>query len=68
MSFGFVLSLPAENWRLTEVQRDSRGHIIHSVELDAESAQDVLNALQAAVFTGELPECSLQVRKQGPLM
>jgi hypothetical protein len=49
----------AENWRYV---RDSKGRITHTVDIQADSAQDVLNALQAAIFTGKLPECSLQVR------
>lgn len=34
----------------------------HVVELQTENAQEVLDALQSAVFTGKLPACSYKVR------
>lgn len=35
--------------------------MVHVVDLDAYNAQEVLDALQSAVFAGKLPECSWKV-------
>jgi hypothetical protein len=52
-------SLPnAVRWREF---KDEEGRVIHEVDLEPEHAQEVLNALQSAVFACELPECSWQV-------
>jgi hypothetical protein len=48
----------AEQWQET---KDDEGRVVHVVDLEPEHAQEVLNALQSAVFTGKLPQCSWQV-------
>jgi hypothetical protein len=52
-------TVPAEHWKEC---CDADGCIQHTVDLDCDTAQEVLDALQAAVFTSKLPEeCSWQV-------
>lgn len=48
------LVVHAEHW---PEQADSEGCVCHTVELDCDTSQDVLDALQTAVFTGKLPDC-----------
>lgn len=44
-----------------EEARDKAGRRIHVVALEPDTAQVVLDVLQAAVFTGKLPDCTWQV-------
>jgi hypothetical protein len=53
------VALTGEHWQQC---KDEQGRVKHVVELQTENAQEVLDALQSAVFTGKLPACSYKVR------
>jgi hypothetical protein len=52
------LLLLAEGWEEAE---DKSGCVVHVVDLEPDTAQVVLDALQAAVFIGKLPDCPWKV-------